>query len=77
MEADSKIQKKLNDLEIQILKQRSYNVSNAGDVFQPAWLRRAIQTSDGLDRFILDYGYHFLWRFAFVSWLVFIIQKTI
>ena len=77
MEADSKIQKKLNDLEITILKQRSYNVSDAGDVFQPAWLRCAIQTSDGLDRFILGYGYHFLWRFAFVSWLVFIIQKTI
>jgi hypothetical protein len=77
MEADSKIQKKLNDLEIQILKQRGYNVSDASDVFQPAWLRCAIQTSDGLDRFLLDYGFTFLFRCAFVSWLVFIIQKTI
>jgi hypothetical protein len=77
MEEDSKIQKRINDLEIEILKQCSYNVSDAGDVFQPAWLRCAIQTSDGLDRFLLDYGFDFLFRCAFVSWLVFIIQKTI
>ena len=67
----------LNDLEIEILKKRSDSLLNAGDVLQPAWIRRAIQTSDGLDRFLLDYGFDFLFRCAFVSWLVFIIQKTI
>jgi hypothetical protein len=77
MEEDSKIQKRINDLEIEILKQCSYNVSDAGDVFQPAWLRRTIQTSNGLDRFLLDYGFHFLLRCTVLSWLVFIIQKAI
>ena len=65
------------NMEGELEKKTQQHYSNASYILQPAWLRRAIQTSDGLDRFILDYGYHFLWRFAFVSWLVFIIQKTI
>jgi hypothetical protein len=77
MEEDSKIQKRINDLEIEILKQCSYNVSDAGDVFQPAWLRHIIQTSNGLDRFLLNYGFTFLFRCAFISWIIFLIQKSI
>lgn len=66
----------LHDLEIKILKKRINDVSHASDVFQPAWIRRAIQTSDGLDRFLLDYGFDFLWRCAFFSWVVFLLQKA-
>ena len=66
----------LNDLEIKILKKRSDSLLNAGDVLQPAWIRRAVQTSDGLDRFLLDYGFTVLPRIGFFFWVVFLIQKA-
>lgn len=76
MDPDSKREaKQLNDLEIQILKQRIYALPHASDVFQSAWIRRAIQSSNGLDRFLLDYGFHFLWRCGIFSWIIFLTQK--
>ena len=72
MDPDSK---QINDLEIKILKQRSYNVSNDSHVLQSSWIRRAIQTSDGLDRFLLGYGYNFLPACGIVSWILFFIKK--
>ena len=46
---------------------------NAGYNFQPAWLRRAIQSSNGLDRFLLDYGYNFLPYIAGVIYIIFLL----
>lgn len=76
METDSKNRAKtIHDLEIEILKQRSYIVSDDSDVLQSAWLRRTIQASNGLDRFLLDYGFDFLLRCAFFSWTIFLVEK--
>jgi len=69
------VDKRLNDLEIQILKQRFNTVPDAGTVLQSSWLRRLIQTSNGLDRFLLDYGFNFLWRCGLFSWALFFIEK--
>jgi len=43
---------------------------NAGYIFQPPWLRRAIQSSNGLDRVLLDYGFNFL---PYVSLAIYLI----
>jgi len=50
---------------------------DASDVLQPAWVRRIIQTNNGLDRFILDYGCYFLWRISFILYLVLFIKETL
>ena len=72
MDPDSK---RLNDIEIKILKQHGHSLLNDSDVFQSSWIRRFIQTSNGLDRFLLDYGFNFLLRCAIFSWLLFLIEK--
>lgn len=78
MDPDSKQDvKKLNDLEIQIFKQRFHAVPDAGNVFQPTWVRCAFQASNELDRFLLDYGFHFLWRCGIFSWIVFLTEKVL
>lgn len=74
MDPDSN--KILNDLEIKIIKKRSYDLFNVGNVHESTWIRRAIQTSDGLDKFLLGYGFDFLWRCAFFSWVIFLLQKV-
>lgn len=76
MDPDSKrYTKEINDLEIQILKQRVYAVPDAGNVFQSAWIRRVVQADNGLDRFLLDYGFNFLWRCGLFSWFIFFTEK--
>jgi len=46
------------------------------NVFQPLWIRCFIQTSNGLDRFLLDYGYNFLLRFGIVLWTIYLIAQV-
>lgn len=72
MDPDSK---RLNDLEIQILKQRGDLLSNDSNVLQPIWVRRLIQSSNELDGFLLDYGFNFLWNCGILSWIIFFLQK--
>ena len=74
MDPDSK---RLNDLEIDILKQRSNILLNDGDVLQSPWLRRLIQDGNELDRFLLDYGFNFLWNCGILSWIIFFLQKSL
>jgi hypothetical protein len=75
MDPDSKhVQKQLNDLEISIFKQRSYSVSNVSNVFQPSGVRCIIQNDNGLDRFLLDYGFNFLPISGIISWFIFLIS---
>ena len=69
--------KRLNDLEIDILKQRGNILLNDSDVLQPTWLRRLIQDGNELDRFLLDYGFNFLWNCGILSWIVFFLQKSL
>jgi len=68
--------KRLNDLEINILKQRGNILLNDSNVLQPLWVRRLIQDGNELDRFLLDYGFNFLWNCGILSWIIFLIQKS-
>lgn len=78
MDPDSKRYiKDINDLEIKIFKERVYSVPDDGNVFQPIWVRRVIQNSMGLDRFLLDYGFDFLLPCGIFSWFIFFIEKAI
>ena len=72
MDPDSK---RLYDLEKTILEQRTYSLSNDSNVFQSVWIRRLIQTSDGVDRFLLDYRYNFLFPIGIVFWAIFILKE--
>lgn len=65
----------LNDLEIKIIQQRFNSMPNGGNVFQSIGFRRFIQSCNELDRFLLAYGFDFLWRCAIVSWVILLIQK--
>ncbi len=44
---------------------------------QSSWIRRAVQNGNGLDRFLLDYYFHFLLRLSVLFWVIFFIQKNI
>jgi hypothetical protein len=72
MDPDSK---RLYDLEKTILEQRTYGLSNDRHVFKSVWIRRLIQTSDGFDRFLLDYGFNFLFPCGIVFWIIFILKE--
>lgn len=47
------------------------------NILQPTWIRRAFQDGDGLDRFLLDYGFNFLLRFGVLLHLVLFIKETL
>lgn len=47
-----------------------YHHSNGSDLLQPSWIRRTVQSSDGLDRFLLVYGFDFLPYFSIVVWFI-------
>jgi hypothetical protein len=72
MDPDSK---KLYDLEKKILKQRTYRMSNDSNVLQSFRIRRFIQNGDGMDRFLLDYGYNFLFPCGVIFWVIFILKE--
>jgi hypothetical protein len=65
--------KKNNDLEKKIYKQPSNILPNGSNVFQSSWIRHTIQTSNGIDRFLLDYGFAFLPSCGIISWIIFLI----
>lgn len=71
MDPDSK--NNINDLEKKIFKQLSNILPNGGNVLQPTWVRHIIQTSNGIDRFLLDYGFTFLPSCGIISWIIFLI----
>lgn len=64
--------KKTPRTEIGIFKKLAFDVSN---VFQSIRVRCIVQTNNGFDGFLLDYGRNFLWRFGFFLWLLFAIIK--
>lgn len=73
MDGDSK--KQLDDLEKNLFKKPNNVVSNDGNVFQSIWIRYSVQTSTRLDKFLLDYGFNFLFGIGIISWIVFFITK--
>lgn len=71
MDPDSKTN--INDLEKKTFKQLSNILPDGGNVLQPTWVRHIIQTSNGIDRFLLDYGFTFLPSCGVISWIIFLI----
>lgn len=67
MDSASKKQKKA------IHRNHGADVSN---VFQSTRLRRTIQSSVRLDRFLLDYGFNFLPHLSVIIWIIFFITKV-
>jgi hypothetical protein len=45
------------------------------NLFQSSWFRRLVQTSNGLDKFLLDYGFNFLPGLSILFWFVFLFAK--
>lgn len=74
METDSD-KRALHEFEIKILQQRSYGKSNDCGVFKSSRFRHFIQNCNEMDRFLLAYGFDFLWRCAAVCWVVFLFQE--
>ena len=48
--------------------------ADGGYVFQPVWLRCGIRYGNEIDRFILDYGCHFLLPVGITLWIVFLLS---
>lgn len=58
-------------------KQNRYvenDINNVSNVFQSIWVRRAIQDCVGLDRFILENRYNFLFHFNTILFILFIFK---
>lgn len=62
--------RKTNHVEELLQAKAQHNSLNGRDVFQPSRVRRLIQGSDGLDRFLLDYGYNVLPRISIVIYII-------
>lgn len=67
MEYDSRETK---NMEKEFQRTEKYHRSHGSDVLQPSRIRRFIQSSHGLDRFLLDYGFNILPYFGFVIYLI-------
>ena len=50
----------------------NYNV-NGRYVFLPVWLRPIVQKVNGLDRFLLDYGFNILPYVGFIIYMLFLL----
>jgi hypothetical protein len=61
------------NLETEIKTKPKQRSANASDIFQPARLRRSIQVRNGLDRFLLDYGFNFLPYISVAIWIIFLL----
>jgi hypothetical protein len=61
------------NLETEIKTKPEQRSTNASDIFQSARLRRSIQVHNGLDRFLLDYGFNFLPYISVAIWIIFLL----
>jgi len=50
---------------------------NDGNVFSSIWLRRIVQNYNGMDEFLLDYGYNFLPSFGWFIYLIILVSKMV
>jgi hypothetical protein len=49
------------------------NKPNVSNFFSTIWLRRPICVNNEVDRFLLDYGFNFLFYIGSFLWLLFLI----
>jgi hypothetical protein len=56
-------------------KQTSDSKPNVMHVLQPIRVRHTFQSYNGIDRFLLDYGYNFLPYITVISWIIFLLVK--
>lgn len=49
---------------------------NAGDIFQPTWVRCPVRICDEIDGFLLDYGFNFLPYISFIIYIVLLIKEA-
>jgi hypothetical protein len=54
-------------------KQTSNILFATFNVFQPVWVRCIVQNDDGINGFLLDYGFNFLPYIGLISWIIFIL----
>jgi hypothetical protein len=66
-----------DNLEKDATQESGDDVPHSGNIFQPTWIRCIIQNGNGLNRFLLDYYFHFLLRLSILLWVIFFIQKSI
>jgi hypothetical protein len=50
------------------------SILNICNIFQPFWIRCSIQTGNGIDRFVLDYGRYFLLPVGMLFWFIFLLS---
>lgn len=46
-----------------------------GTILQSYGLRCALQANNGIDRELLGYGYHILWYYTAISWVLFLLLR--
>jgi len=51
------------------------SVSNSSDVFQPAWLRRAIRACNEMDRVFSDNRPYLLWHVGILFWVILFVDQ--
>ena len=61
-----------NDLEYNLSKTFTNINANGSNIFLPVWLRPFIQEANGLDRFLLDYGFNILPYIGFIIYMLFL-----
>lgn len=71
MEYDSRTRKSNKG---KVSSEAQYLGIDACYLLQPAWLRRAIQSSTGLDRFLLDYGFVVLPGICLAIWSILLLS---
>lgn len=54
-------------------RKNSNTLSSALHVLQPFRVRCSFQDGDGINRFLLDYGFNFLPYISIISWVIFLI----
>jgi hypothetical protein len=62
-----------NDLEHNLSQTSIDTNANGSNIFLPVWLRSFVQKVDGLDRFLLDYGFNILPNIGFIIYMLFLL----
>lgn len=69
--------KQNKNLETDLSRESSDNLSDDCPILQPIWVRLSVQDGARLDEFLLDYGRYFLPRIGILLLIIFLLQKII
>ena len=69
--------KQNKNLETDLSRESSNNLSNDCSILQSIWVRLSVQDGARLDEFLLDYGRNFLPRVGILLLIIFLLQKII